>query len=289
VERRDFLKGALGASGAVLLGAPAARAAARLAPNVGHQFAALPSPGQSGIEHIIVVMMENRSFDHLLGWLPGSDGAQAGGIYLDSAGHQHLTHSLGHEFMGCTGADPGHGYEAGRAQYDGGTNGGFVKNGSGNDDYALGYYNYADSAKARPFTRQLALQYTTSDRYFCSILGPTYPNRIFQHAAATDRLTNTTTTSTLPTIWDRIKATKGRVTGRYYFNDLPVTALWGTKHLGISRPYVQFLVDCATDSCRTCPSSTLASRTKAVARRTTTTRTPTSAPATRSWPRSSTR
>ncbi|MET0167046.1 MAG: alkaline phosphatase family protein [Vicinamibacterales bacterium] len=28
--------------------------------------------------HVVVVMMENRSFDHLLGWLPGSDGMQAG-------------------------------------------------------------------------------------------------------------------------------------------------------------------------------------------------------------------
>ena len=29
----------------------------------------LPNPTSSGIEHIVVVMMENRSFDHLLGWL----------------------------------------------------------------------------------------------------------------------------------------------------------------------------------------------------------------------------
>jgi len=240
VERRDFLKGALGAPAALGLGT----AASRLAPNIGPSNA-LPLPNQSGIEHIIVVMMENRSFDHMLGWLPNANGIQSGLTYFDSAGHAHNTHSLGHEFMGCAGSDPGHGYDEGRVQYDGGTNDGFIKNGSGNDGYALGYYTYADQAKARPFTRQLALQYTTSDNYFCSILGPTFPNRVFQHAGATDRLTNSTTTSTLPTIWDRIKATKGRVTGTYYFNDLPVTALWGTKHLGISRPYGEFLVDAA--------------------------------------------
>ena len=39
---------------------------------------ALPSPDASGIEHIVVVMMENRSFDHMLGWLDGADGRQAG-------------------------------------------------------------------------------------------------------------------------------------------------------------------------------------------------------------------
>ena len=35
-------------------------------------------PQRSGIDHIVVVMMENRSFDHLLGWLPNADAMQAG-------------------------------------------------------------------------------------------------------------------------------------------------------------------------------------------------------------------
>ena len=30
----------------------------------------LPAPSTSGIEHVVVMMMENRSFDHFLGWLP---------------------------------------------------------------------------------------------------------------------------------------------------------------------------------------------------------------------------
>jgi phospholipase C len=38
---------------------------------------ALPPPAASGIDHVVVVMMENRSFDHFLGWLPGADGRQA--------------------------------------------------------------------------------------------------------------------------------------------------------------------------------------------------------------------
>src|SRR5689334_12305900 len=35
------------------------------------------------IQHIVLVMMENRSFDHLLGWLPHADGQQAGLSYVD--------------------------------------------------------------------------------------------------------------------------------------------------------------------------------------------------------------
>jgi phospholipase C len=36
----------------------------------------LPSPESSGIEHVVGLMMENRSFDHMLGWLEGADGRQ---------------------------------------------------------------------------------------------------------------------------------------------------------------------------------------------------------------------
>lgn len=63
--RRRFLTGLAGA-GATLLATPVAHSAARR-----------PRP-RSAIQHVVVVMMENRSFDHLLGWLPNADGAQAG-------------------------------------------------------------------------------------------------------------------------------------------------------------------------------------------------------------------
>jgi phospholipase C len=62
------------------------------------------------------------------------------------------------------------------------------------------------------------------------------------HAAQTDRESNTMTVSMLPTIWDRLTA--AGVSGRYYFSDVPFTALWGTKHLDITQPYARFLLDC---------------------------------------------
>ena len=49
--------------------------------------AVLPAPGASGIDHIVVVMMENRSFDHFFGWLPGADGKQAGLTYDEGLRH----------------------------------------------------------------------------------------------------------------------------------------------------------------------------------------------------------
>jgi len=81
------------------------------------------------------------------------------------------------------------------------------------------------------------------DRYFCAILGPTFPNRVYQHAAQTDRISNTLTFSTLPTIWDRLAA-RG-VQGRYYYGDIPFLALWGARYLPISRPHDPFFADCA--------------------------------------------
>src|SRR4051794_39457178 len=61
----------------------------------------LPSPTSSGIEHIVVVMMENRSFDRFLGWLPGADGKQVGLKYVDRAGTAHRTYRLAPIFQGC--------------------------------------------------------------------------------------------------------------------------------------------------------------------------------------------
>ena len=51
----------------------------------------------------------------------------------------------------------------------------FLRAGS-NDEYAIGYYTQADL----PFYSALAHNYLACDRYFASILGPTFPNRLFQ-------------------------------------------------------------------------------------------------------------
>jgi phospholipase C len=244
LDRRTFVKGALGASGAVLLGASGAGQAgasqlqAAAAERARAATAALPKPAKSGIEHVIVVMMENRSFDHFLGWLPHADGKQAGLSYADPQGAQQATfHQT--QFNGCGFTDPDHSYAGGRLQYNGGKMDGFLTD-AANDTFAVGYY----TAKDRPFMSRLAQAYTTCDRYFCAILGPTYPNRFFQHAAQTDRLDEALTLSKLPTIWDQLNQTAGP-TGHYYYSDVPITAFWGSKYVSISSPFSAFLSDAA--------------------------------------------
>ncbi|HEX4639055.1 MAG TPA: alkaline phosphatase family protein [Chthoniobacterales bacterium] len=199
----------------------------------------VPAPDAAGFEHVVVVMMENRSFDHFFGWLPNANGQQADLNYKDSLGASHMTHALAPDYQGCGFKDPGHSYTQGRVQYNGGACDGFLLNGSGNDVYAIGYYGQSDLA----FLAPAATTFTILDNYFCGIMAETYPNRFYMHAAQTDRLTNTTVTSTLPTIWDRLQE-KG-LSGRYYFNNLPFLALWGSKYANISKPFADFLADAA--------------------------------------------
>jgi phospholipase C len=115
---------------------------------------------------------------------------------------------------------------------------GWLRTGS-NDSFSIGYYEEADL----PLFSKLALNYTTLSNYFPSILSSTFPNRVFQHAAQTDRLTNSLDLSTLPTIWDRLK--EAGVISRYYYSNVPFLSLWGTKYIGISALYEDFKADAA--------------------------------------------
>ena len=196
----------------------------------------LPAPRASGIRHVVVVTMENRSFDHFLGWLRTADGMQAGLVFEDAAGVSHSTHPLAPDFQGCGFQEPDHSYAGGRIEYDSGACDGWMLV---NDDYSLGYYEQADL----PFLGRAAPYWTVCDRYFSAIMGPTYPNRLYQHCGVTDRLDDALALTGLPTIWDRLASAGLR--GRYYFNDLPFLGLWGTRYLGITRPYLEFLFDCA--------------------------------------------
>ncbi len=230
VNRRDFLRNVAGAASAAAL-------AATVNSTRTSEAQELPAPSASQVDHIIVVMMENRSFDHLLGWLPGSNGRQGGMSYLDSEGRAHPTQQLT-TYVGCAHPDPDHSYAGGRSEYNNGKMDGWLQT-TTNDTFSIGYY----TEDQLPFFGALARNFTTCDNYFASILGPTFPNRIFQHAAQTDRLSNTFDISTLPTIWDRL-ADAG-ISGKYYFDNVPFLALWGTKYLGISAPYAEFLASAA--------------------------------------------
>ena len=196
----------------------------------------LPKPWHSGIEHVVVVMVENRSFDHLLGWLPNADGMQDGLVYEDASGNLLPTFPLAPDFQGCGRSDPDHSHEGGLVQLADGACDGWLLT---SDPFSIGYYREADL----PFLGRAAQEWTVCDRYFTALMAPTYPNRFYQHCGVTDRLDQSLALSNLPTIWDRLRGAGLRA--RYYFNDAPFLSFWGPKYVDIMRPYSSFLADCA--------------------------------------------
>ena len=229
--RRRFLQSATAIGGTLAFGSLGIERAFSQQP-------ALPAPDASGIEHIVVLMMENRSFDHMLGWLDGADGRQHGLRYADETGTRYRTYTLAPDFQGCGHPDPDHSYEGGRVEYNAGACDGWLRAGD-NDRYAIGFYVKKDLE----FFSAAATRWTVCDRYFSAKMAGTFPNRVYQHAAQTDRLDNTFQLSALPTIWDLLAA--AGLDGRYYFSDLPFLVLWGNRYVGIARNIEQFFVDAA--------------------------------------------
>ena len=206
---------------------------------------AVPTPGNMPIDTFVVVMMENRSFDHYLGWLPGADGRQAGLSYKDRHGKRYKTQptmKVAPDFKGCAYPDPDHGWEGGRLQLAGGKLNGFLKP-RDNSEFSISYYRKGEL----PFTHTLAPQTTVYDRYFCSLLGPTWPNRMYMHAATSyGRHDNNLVPGSVPdtTIFASLKA-KG-VDSRYFASDVPVSALWGKSGLDRTGRIPEYYERCAS-------------------------------------------
>src|SRR5688572_17509090 len=150
--RRQFLHRAAATGGVLTFGGLSS------IPRVLAQDVTLPPPDGSGIDHIIVLMMENRTFDHMLGWVEGADGRQRGLTYFYAAGTPHRTYRLAPDFQGCGHPDPDHSYEGGRVEYNGGACDGWLRAGR-NDEYAIGFY-----VRICPFlpARQVAGPYAIS-------------------------------------------------------------------------------------------------------------------------------
>jgi phospholipase C len=230
MNRRDFVRScvALAATASPLAGAARAGAATQL-----------PAPDRSGIEHVIVLMMENRSFDHLLGWLPGADGRQEGLSYVDRAGKRHATYPLAPDFQGCGHPDPDHSASGGLVQYNGGACDGFLR--AGSDRYAVGYYRRRDLG----FLGRAAPDWTVCDRYFSAVMGDTAPNRVYQHAGVAPGLYVGEERLRLPTIWDRLAAR--RLSGRSYTGSgEPFLKHWGDRYDRLLGSYSDFLRDCSS-------------------------------------------
>jgi phospholipase C len=230
LRRRDFLGRTAALAGLTALGSvlPVDTLVAQAARN---QVAPLPAPRDLPIDTIVVLMMENRSFDHYFGWVPGSDAKNAGLQYPDAGGRLLPTHRLTPDFQGCAFRDPDHTWYGGRWQLNRGRCDGFVTGnaaGTGSDEYAIGYYLAEDI----PLYAGVTTEATVFDRFFCSIMASTQVNRHYMWSAnagghKSNRLPIPEVGYRWETIFDR--ALRRGVGARYFASDIPVSALYGPR------------------------------------------------------------
>ncbi len=140
------------------------------------------------IEHVIILMQENRSFDHYFGTLSGvrgfADKTNHGAFFQKGLdGKTHHPFRLGRQE--CF-ADITHDWGPQHQAVNGGRMNDFLRVHEQDDGAAgpetLGYYTRGDL----PFYYALADAFTICDAYHCSVIGPTDPNRIMSMSATID-------------------------------------------------------------------------------------------------------
>ncbi len=121
------------------------------------------------IDHFVILMQENRSFDHYFGTMSGVEGFPDTYTNPDADGAPVAPF---HETKLCI-EDVAHSWNASHRQYDDGKNDGFVVTNDPDGERALGYFDGSDL----PFYWDLYSTFAMSDHHHCSVLAGTYPNR----------------------------------------------------------------------------------------------------------------
>ncbi|WP_405625506.1 phospholipase [Streptomyces sp. NBC_00016] len=172
----------------------AAAALSLLPPSVQKAVAAGPSRRGSlaDVEHVVLLMQENRSFDHYFGTLSGVRGfADPEALTLDTgrsvfyqpdaenpAGYLLPFHLDTHTSSAQAIPSTSHAWSVQHEAYNGGRMDRWMsahRTADGaNAPYVMGYHTREDI----PFQFALAETFTVCDHYFCSVLGPTWPNRL---------------------------------------------------------------------------------------------------------------
>src|SRR5947208_3482469 len=263
LRRRDFLRrtaysaGVAGAAVMPLNGllAQAAKASALQS--------GLPSSPGGPIDHIVILMMENRSFDHYFGWYSSLADAVQNRSYPDPDNNNVLvpTHhaaDMGQaQWQGCGHPDPDHSWNGGRAQLGSALNNtsvepdGFLE--GSNDDFALTYYDEGELG----FIHAAGKAFQVYDRFHCSLMGPTWPNRYYEWSASSGGLKDNnppvaTAGNQWETLFDRaLKSNPANLPGqgptvRYYNSDLPFSAGWGPRGIPWTGPVADYYGACAS-------------------------------------------
>ncbi|MBV8195685.1 MAG: hypothetical protein JOY80_09175, partial [Candidatus Dormibacteraeota bacterium] len=243
--RRTVLKAGAGALAAIATaGAPWARALHAVAAGLLRPPHSLPDPSRPAgtpdpsipIDHVVIVMMENHSFDSYLGMLPHVTPTRSAvdGLTLDTDGVTLLnynpasaTNFIRSFRMPSTcqmESNPSQAWDATHLSVNSGRMDGFVL-APQCGDVSMGFWEQQDI----PFYYSLASTFPVANRWFASVQAQTYPNRRFLYAATAYGLVSTVTpgpTDPPPpngTIFDRLNAYG--ISWKNYATDLPEIAI----------------------------------------------------------------
>ena len=218
------------------------------------------------IKHIVVLMLENRSFDHMVGWLQADDypidGLTGQEVNRDSTGEPvKVTNDaaysgdydpdVAHDFLNVAQQMFG---TQGRADGATPSMSGFVTSYeavSGSKRKAGAVMKCFDPKKI-PVICTLAQQYALCTRWFSSVPGPTLPNRAFAHAATSvghvDMTVNWWKEST--TIYERL--VQHSHTAKIYYTDATIAITYGGMLPAQDKYFVpdftQFFRDCKSNN-----------------------------------------
>jgi phospholipase C len=197
------------------------------------------SDGPSGpgtIDTFVYLMLENRSYDHAFGARAfveglGGDGPRGDETNPDTGGAQ-VALWKGEDGTLCV-PDPAHGWEASHVQFNNGAMDGFLTTHQEDHPGDLGAMQYL-TRELMPVSYALADEYAICDRWFCSVMGPTWPNRYFWMSGQSMGMQNNDPVPggyTAPLIFHRLD--EAGVPWRLYYGDLPFFALTGGHIEGI--------------------------------------------------------
>ncbi len=222
--------------------------------------------GLDALQHIVVVMMENRSFDHMLGYLqpnhPNIDGIKGAKAIPDSTGAMISVQPLA-EFRGQLLPDPHHDFASVDAQLFNGntaadrqpTMDGFIRIYQSQQQpdvarsHAILYCFPEDGDNNLPVLQTLATEFAVFNSWFASIPGPTLCNRAFAHYGSSFGNVGMNVFYNNPqfkSIYERLIA-GGRTAKLYYYDQnsstLEVTNLLQNQQV-VFGSYADFLAAC---------------------------------------------
>lgn len=224
------------------------------------------------IQHIVVLMLENRSFDSMLGKLypksPGFDGLSGSEANRDAAGVAYAVHNKAGSSdatMSIPTPDPGESWTDINMQLFGTSEpqsgakpdmSGFVKNYEAQATHSPGAYDPGSvmhyfTPEQVPVISKLARQFAVCDRWFASAPCQTWPNRFFVHTATANGYENNSPVHfpyRMPTIYNRIDDAQLPGGWKIYFHDVPQSITLEKLSLSLSRfrLFDEFLTDAKT-------------------------------------------